>query len=151
MVRKCLGLSGGPACRFAQGGKPAQPKPGQSRCSWCDPELLHNACSKAGGRARLKQLLRNMPRDSQQAAMRRLPQEVYVDNFEAEFGTRDIADDLSMPADGQESQNTDGGETEDTDNTDLRSVSEAGSLERDLGELIDALIAAEQKEEARQK
>ena len=99
MVRKCLGLSGGPACRFAQGGKPAQPKPGQSRCSWCDPELLHNACSKAGDRARLKQLLRNMPRESQQAAMRRLPQEVYVDNFEAEFGTRDIADNLSMPAD----------------------------------------------------
>ena len=148
MVRKCLGLSGGPACQFAQGGKPAQPKPGQSRCSWCDPELLSNACGQAGGRTRLKQLLRNMPRDSQRAALWRLPEEIYAENFEAEFGARDLADDISAPADGQEAQNRDGSDTEDTDSMDLRSVSEAGSLERDLGELMDALIAEAQDEEA---
>lgn len=148
MVRKCLGLSGGPACQFAQGGKAAQPKPGQSPCSWCDPELLSNACGKAGGRARLKQLLRNMPRDSQRAALRRLPEEIYADNFEAEFGMRDVTDDLSAPADGQESQTRDGSDTEDADSIDLHSVSEAGSLERDLGDLMDAMIAAEREEEA---
>ena len=83
--------------------------------------------------------------DSQRAALWRLPEEIYAENFEAEFGARDESDDLS---DGQEAQNRDGSDTEDTDSMDLRSVSEAGSLERDLGELMDALIAEAQDEEA---
>ena len=148
MVRTCLGVSGGQACLFARGGKPAQPRPGQIRCSWCDPQLLLNATGSAGGRARLKQLLRNMPRDSQRAALRRLPEESYNDHFEAEFGARDDAEGPAVPEPAEGAGNDEIATCEDTGSMDLCSGSEAGSLERDLGELMDALYPEEQENEA---
>ena len=44
------------ACIFGKGGRPAQPKPGNLRCSWCDPEHLVEVCDKEQGRRRLQQL-----------------------------------------------------------------------------------------------
>ena len=56
------------------------------RCSWCDETQLCKAMGNPYGRARLRQLLRNMPAASRQVALRRLDEEPYCQYFEAEFG-----------------------------------------------------------------
>ena len=87
MVRVCRGLADGDAaCCFAKSGGACQPQKGRAQCTWCDPESLAQTCAKAGGRARLKQLMRGMPKCSQRLALSRLPHKVYEDHFEAEFG-----------------------------------------------------------------
>lgn len=139
MVRKCLGVAGGEACQFARSGGPAQPKPGQARCSWCDPEALQRSCGSAGGLARLKQLLRGMPRDVLVLAMQRLPADIYADHFEAEFGSQDCADDLVLSA--AEEDQLPAPEDADADLAALEQDDLAG-LEPDLGDRIEDLLAA---------
>ena len=96
MVRLCGGLAdGSAACCFAKGSRPCQPKKGRARCSWCDPDTLEETCGTAGGLARLKQLLRAMPRASQRLALSRLPQAAYENHFEAEFGA--FAEEPALP------------------------------------------------------
>ena len=90
MPRACLGKEEGPLCSFGKDGRPAQPKVGNQRCSWCDPEALQRSCGNAGGRARLKQLLRNMSADVRRLALQRLADDVYEAHFEAEFGARAV-------------------------------------------------------------
>ena len=88
MVRVCSGLADGTAaCGFGKNGQPCQPQKGRAKCTWCDPESLARTCESAGGRARLKQLLRSMARSFRQLALNRIPHTVYDYYFEDEFGT----------------------------------------------------------------
>ena len=121
MPRACLGTEAGPSCSFGKDGRPAQPKVGNQRCSWCDPEALQRSCGNAGGRARLKQLLRNMSADVRQLALQRLADDVYEAHFEAEFGARAPADALGVP----ESE-------EDADDEVLSEASSPAAEEADL-------------------
>ena len=102
MPRVCLGTVDGRACAFAKGGKPSQPKPGQLRCSWCDPVALRRCCSEAAGRARLKQLLRGMADGVQQVALQRLDATVYDAHFEQEFGPQPPESDSAAGEDEEE-------------------------------------------------
>ena len=120
MVRACAGAAGGgAACCFGPSGRTAQPKPGHERCTWCDPENVRRACGSAGGRARLKQLLRNMQLRVRRLALARLPAEIHAEHFAAEFGPADSA-----------------AEEEEV-------LSEADSLEAELDAAVDVLLAAE--------
>ena len=139
MVRKCLGVAGGEACRFARSGGPAQPKPGQARCSWCDPESLQRSCGTGGGLARLKQHLRGMPRGVLVLALQRLPADTYAEHFEAEFGSRADADDPVL-SDAEEDEPP-VAEDADVDVAALGQDDLAG-LEQDLGDRVEDLLAA---------
>eukprot|EP00913_Durusdinium_trenchii_P012784 g12002.t1 len=120
MVRSCCGAERGAApCCFGPGGRAAQPKPGHTRCSWCDPDNMQRACGSAGGRARLKQLLRNMTSPIRQRALGKIPCENYAAHFEGEFG----------PVGGVVA-------VDDT-------ASQADSLEAELEAVLDELVAAE--------
>ena len=131
MVRACLGAEGGPECAFAKDGKAVQPKHGNLRCSWCDPGLLRGSCGSAGGRAQLKQRLRNMVREVQMVALQRLPEEAYVEHFEAEFGARVAAEEPEEAAEAEELSEASDVELEGGD----------AIAELDLGELIEQNIA----------
>ena len=77
MPRRCLGhINSGEACAFSARGVPAQPKPGQQRCSWCDPTLLRGVLQKENGKNRLKQLFVKLPDYTVDVALRRLPEEL---------------------------------------------------------------------------
>ena len=128
MPRACLGVEGAP-CAFAKGGGPTQPQRGHLRCSWCDPGSLQRCCGSAGGRARLKQLLRNMTRESKLVALQRLPAEPYAEHFESEFGARAVADAPAAPIVEEE--------------VDPPPADEGAALEKDLGDYMDELAAAE--------
>ena len=128
MPRACLGVEGAP-CAFAKGGGPTQPQRGHLRCSWCDPGSLQRCCGSAGGRARLKQLLRNMTPESKLVALQRLPAEPYAEHFESEFGARAVADAPAAPIVEEE--------------VDPPPADEGAALEKDLGDYMDELAAAE--------
>ena len=97
MPRVCLGVED-VACSFAKGGGPVQPQSGHLRCTWCDPGSLQRCCGSAHGRARLKQLLRNMGPESKLVALQRLPEEPYSEHFEAEFGKQPRPRGTKRPA-----------------------------------------------------
>ena len=88
MPRQCCGTDGGTPCTFSKVGGPTQPKHGQTRCVWCDPQNLEKACATKGGRARPGQLLRGMPEAAREQALRRLPEEIHEEYFAAEFGAQ---------------------------------------------------------------
>ena len=73
MVRKCAGTAEGVACVFGLGGKEAQPKPGNSRCSWCEPSLLQHVAPDKEARGRLTYMFRNFSDEVQAQALERLP------------------------------------------------------------------------------
>lgn len=78
MPRACKGLAADPVvpCIFGKGERPAQPKPGNPRCSWCDPALLLEVCDKEQGRKRLQQLYQAFTPEVAAQARNRLPQKV---------------------------------------------------------------------------
>ena len=76
MPRVCKGLSEDQPCVFGPDGKPSQPKPGNSKCSWCDPELLNHVLASEQGRRRLRQLFDKMTAAARTAARNRLPKKV---------------------------------------------------------------------------
>ena len=133
MVRLCSGLvDSSAACCFARGGRPCQPKQGRARCSWCDPDSLEQTCESAGGLARLKQLLRAMPRASQRLALSRLPREAYENHFEAEFGA--FAAEAAAALSGAESSGV--------NDADEEMRSERAAAELDVGDFLGIAEAA---------
>ena len=130
MPRKCAGTTAGEPCQFSKVGGPTQPKHGQSRCVWCDPQAMQQACGTEGGLLRLAQLLRGMPEGSRNLALRRIPEDVHEEHFEAEFGAQFKG---SCPVD----------DTEESDaNMDpeayVDGLPEEAGLEADIGEFIQA-------------
>ena len=88
MPRLCKGLESDPLvlCVFGKGGRPAQPKPGNLRCSWCDPVLLDQVCKNSGGRSRLRQVFKDFGPDVAAKAVDRIPEEA-----KHHFATEDMA------------------------------------------------------------
>ena len=121
-----------------------QPKPGNLRCSWCDPLLLGQTCETVGGRSRLKQLLRNMAREVQIVALQRLPEPVYQDHFEAEFGAREVAEEAGAESDPETEHPeplADDAMAALPEDSDHESV--AGKIEFDMGEDVEMALSPE--------
>ena len=76
MPRSCRGLQEGELCCFGKDGNPAQPKPGNPRCSWCDQDLLRQVCDSIGGRRRLQQVYQKFAPEVAELARSRLPPKV---------------------------------------------------------------------------
>ena len=89
MGRQCEGQVDGTDCCFSNAGGKAQPKLGRPRCGLCDPDLLRAALATQGGRAQLRQRLRNMPGASRAAALVLLPAERHVDFQEFDMAILD--------------------------------------------------------------
>ena len=90
MGKRCLGVPSGESCVFGPSGGAAQPKPGNLRCSWCDPALLKEVLAKPNGKARLKQLFAKLPVSIQNKALCKLPgdlQKEFQQKKEAEAET----------------------------------------------------------------
>ena len=143
MPRACQGTIEGARCCFSHSGGPSQPKPGQSRCSWCLPVSdIKTVCSSAGGRARLAQLLRRMPEASCDLARRRLPADIYNAYFVAEFGPQD--DDVNVDV----AETSDVGVCSDSG---MDSPLEIANVEADAGDLLHSdgwLLSSPQNQEA---
>ena len=73
MGRTCLGIAEGQACVFGKEGAPAHPKPGNERCSWCDPGLLEEVATDPKRRGRLIFVFRNFNQEVLPQALSRLP------------------------------------------------------------------------------
>ena len=73
MGKKCLGAPCGEPCIFGPFAGPAQPKPGNWRCSWCDPALLKEVLAKPNGKPRMKQHFTNLPASVKNRALCKLP------------------------------------------------------------------------------
>ena len=73
MPRRCKGTSKDEPCIFGKDGGAAQPKPGNARCSWCDPDFLKQVLDKPQGRTRLQQIFKTFAPDTRAAARAKLP------------------------------------------------------------------------------
>ena len=78
---------------FSKNGKPAQPKPGQQRCSFCDPALLNQVLEKENGKNRLQQLFSNIPEYTVEVALRRLPADLQEEFRSARLAAEAKAND----------------------------------------------------------
>ena len=77
-----------------------------------------------------------MSQEVLRVALQRLPDEIYTDHFEAEFGARDGADDPAVPPAAEEEV------PEAAADEAAESEIDMDTLEQDLGECIDAMLAA---------
>ena len=89
----------------------------------------------------MKQLLRNMAREVRLVALQRLPEEIYVNHFEAEFGARHLAAAAPAPVAAEEAALSDVASSVAGDGFD------AAVLEQDLGEVIEAMVGAPESPE----
>ena len=101
---------------------------------------MEQTCGSAGGLARLKQLLRAMPRASQCLALSRLPREAYENHFEAEFGAFGAEAAAALLS---------GADSSGVNDADEEMRSERAAAELDVGDFLGVAQAASTDSEQR--